>query len=420
MITDSYIDDILKEETLRLNTKDYFSKKELSCSVVENGVILPYAGEYENRTKGGVVSNDGFFFDQSGLHENHGCGYNVSNDDIIQVNKDAIYLGMFFPIWGHCITDNIKKLWFLRTQQAQDLIKNGAELVYVVMMDHKYHLPQNFIDLLRAYGVDILQIKQIKKPTRYNNIYVPDNSLYREGEMIFYTNEFKETKKIILNHIPKSDIRVYDKIYFSRTRLKNGKQDYGEKRIEDVFQYMGYKIFYPEQLTLSEQFSLLQNCTHFAATEGSTSHNSLFCKRGTKVTILRKASYINEYQFLINSMCSLNVIYVDSHLSIFVDENRVWNGPFFLYANNNLLRYADIPLIFNNFSLTSFKKYANAGYARNKEYIHLSDFYSNRLLEELNMSYFCKSIGKRMLRIFLNVCNLSIWVPMYKKFFNGK
>lgn len=415
-MVDSYIDDILKEETLRLNSIDYFSEKELSCSVVEKGVVLPYAGQYENRTKGGVVSNDGFFIDQSGLHENHGCGYSVSNEDIIQVNRNAIYLGTFFPIWGHCLTDNIKKLWFLKTQQAQNLIKNGAELVYVVMMDNKYRLPQNFIDLLRAYGVDILRITQIKKPTRYNNIYVPDNSLYRKGETIFYTKEFKETRDIILNNIPKCDIPVYDKIYFSRTHLRNGKQDFGEKRIEDVFRYLGYKIFYPEQLTLAEQVALLQNCTYFAATEGSTSHNSIFCKEGITVSIIRKGSYLNNYQPTINAMCNLNVTYIDSHLSIFADKNRVWNGPFFLYVNNNLLKFAGIPSVFNNFSMHNFKRYANLAYPKNKECMYLPEFYAQRLIDEINMVYFSKGMIKRIMRVFLSRCNLSIWVPIYKKF----
>lgn len=417
---DTYIDDILKEETLRLNSIDYHSDEVLSCHEISNGILLPYKGDMNGKTSGGVVESDGGYVDLSGLHENHGCGYSVTSNDIVKKGKNAIYLGVWFPIWGHCITDNIKKLWFLKTPEAQQLINGGADLVYIVMMNDRFKLPKSFIDLLQCLKIDISQLKQITSPTQYDSIYIPDNSLIRKGEDIFYTKEFLETRNDILANLSKCKTSTYDKIYFSRSRLKNGKQDFGEKRVEDVFRYLGFKIIYPEKKSFAEQVALLQGCSHFAATEGSTSHNSLFCKRGTKVTILRKASYINEYQFLINSMCSLNVIYVDSHLSIFVDENRVWNGPFFLYVNNNLLRYADIPLIFNNFSLASLKKYANAGYARNKEYIHLYDFYSNRLLEELNMSYFCKSIGKRMLRFFLNVCNLSIWVPMYKKFFNGK
>lgn len=414
---DSYIDDILREKILRLNSIDYFSEKELSWTIVENGLVLPYAGSTGSRTKGGVVENNGCFVDQSGLHENHGCGYDFPEKDIVQVNKDAIYLGMFFPIWGHCITDNIKKLWFLRTTRAQELIQNGADLVYVVMMDNQYNLPQNFIDLLQAYGVDTIQIKRIKEPTKYSNIYIPDNSLYRVGEKIFYTKEFNETKNIILNNIPRSSIRIYDKIYFSRTRLKNGKQDFGEKRIEDVFRYLGYKIFYPEQLTLAEQITLLQNCSHFAATEGSTSHNSIFCKPKTKVIIIRKGAYLNNYQPTINAINNFEVVYIDAHLSIFTDKNRVWNGPFFLYANNNLLRFADIPFVFNNFSMHSFKKYAKLAYPKNKECMELTDFYSQRLIEEINMCYFSKGLIKRIMHLFLSNCNLSIWLPVYKKLF---
>lgn len=410
---DSYIDDILKEETLRLNSIDYHSDEKLSCNEIPNGILLPYKGEMNGKTSGGVVDSDGIYVDLSGLHENHGCGY--TPEEILKKEKKAIYLGMWFPIWGHCITDNIKKLWFLKTPEAQKLINDGADLVYIVMMSNRFTLPQSFIDLLHCLNIEISQLKQISTPTQYNAIYIPDNSLFRKGEEIFYTKEFHETRNDILCNVPQSKNPTFDKIYFSRSRLKNGKQDFGEKRIEDVFRYLGFKIIYPEKKSFAEQVALLQGCSHFAATEGSTSHNSMFCNEGTNVTILRKAAYINEYQFLINAMCSLSVTYVDVHLSIFVDKNKIWNGPFFLYVNNNLLHYANIPLVFNNFSIPSFKHYVNAGYSRNKDCFCLTEYYSNRLLEEMNTSYFCKNWIKRILRYILSRGNLSILVPLYKK-----
>lgn len=413
---DTYIDDILKEETLRLNSIDYHSDEVLSCHEISNGILLPYKGDMNGKTSGGVVESDGGYVDLSGLHENHGCGYSVTSNGIVKKGKNAIYLGVWFPIWGHCITDNIKKLWFLKTPEAQQLINGGADLVYIVMMNDRFKLPKSFIDLLQCLKIDISQLKQITSPTQYDSIYIPDNSLIRKGEDIFYTKEFLETRNDILANLSKCKTSTYDKIFFSRSRLKNGKQDFGEKRIEDVFRYLGYKIVYPEKRTLAEQVALLQNCTHFAATEGSTSHNSLFCKSHTNVCIIRKGNYLNNYQPTINHINCLNVTYIDSHLSIFTDKNRVWNGPFFLYVNNNLLRFANIPLIFNNFSLESFKYYAQLAYPQNRTNLQITDFYSQRLIEEINMSFFSKGFFKRIAHRFLSKCNLSFWVPVIKKF----
>lgn len=410
---DSYIDDILKEETLRLNSIDYHSDEKLSCHEIPNGILLPYKGEMNGKTSGGVVESDGKYVDLSGLHENHGCGY--APEGIVKKEKKAIYLGMWFPIWGHCITDNIKKLWFLKTPEAQKLINDGADLVYIVMMSNRFTLPQSFIDLLHCLNIEISQLKQISTPTQYNAIYIPDNSLFRKGEEIFYTKEFLETRNDILCNVPQSKNPTFDKIYFSRSRLKNGKQDFGEKRIEDVFRYLGYKIIYPEKKSFAEQVALLQGCSHFAATEGSTSHNSLFCKTHTDVCLIRKGNYLNNYQPTINHINKLKVTYIDSHLSIFTDRNRVWNGPFFLYANNNLLHFANIPLVFNNFSLKSFKCYSQFAYPQNKDNLHIADFYLQRLIEEINMSFFSKGMFKRIAHSFLSKCNLVFWVPIIKK-----
>lgn len=402
---DTYIDDILKEETLRLNSVDYHSDENLSCNEIHNGILLPYKGEMNGKTSGGVVDSDGIYVDLSGLHENHGCGYSVDSKDIVRKEKNAIYLGVWFPIWGHCITDNIKKLWFLKTPEAKRLINDGADLVYIVMMNDRFTLPQSFVDLLCCLNIEITQLKQILVPTQYQSIYIPDNSLFRKGEKIFYTKEFLETRNDILANLPKCKIPTYDKIYFSRSRLKNGKQDFGEKRIEDIFRYLGYKIIYPEKKTFAEQVALLQGCSHFAATEGSTSHNSLFCKPHTEVCIIRKAGYVNDYQTTINHVNKQNVTYIDSHLSICADKNRVWNGPFFLYVNSHLCDFADLPYDCNSFSLAEFGKYVNAILPKiEKNAFEVSDFYAKKLVYEMNRTIFCKNVLKRFLhKVFFSL-----------------
>ena len=68
--------------------------------------------------------------------------------------------------------------------------------------------------------------------------------------------------------------------------------------MENVFRKKGFKVFSPEELTVKQQIALLMNCDEFASTEGSCAHNSIFCKPGTKVLILRKADYANSYQIM--------------------------------------------------------------------------------------------------------------------------
>lgn len=412
-MTNKYIDDIIIESHEKTCSINHFSNRQMGKTTICNGYILPYKGPINDKTSGGVIDSNGTYIDSSGLHENNGCGYDISKCDINTQHKTAIYLGTWFPIWGHCITDNLKKLWYLQSEECKKLLREGAELVYTIIMDDRFSLPANFYCLLEKLNINVSVIKQITGITQYDKIIIPDNSIYRVNENILYTKEFVSTIQQTRQSttLPNN----YNKVYFSRSRYKNGKFDIGEKRIEDVFKYLGYKIIYPEKLSLDKQLSILNNCSHFAATEGSISHNSIFCKEGTEVCIIRKGTYINNYQMMINQMNNLNVTYIDAHLSIFTDPQKVWDGPFFLYLNNNLLRFAGIPDIFNNFTMKSFKKYVNAAYSKHRDCIHISDYYAKRLMDEQNMAYFSKSCTKRIAHWFFSRCNLCFWVPIVKK-----
>ena len=171
-----------------MNDGKFYSKNSLSFSSIESGCILPYKETQKvGKTNGGVVDNEGRYIDNSGLHEGHGCGYDFAKEDVVRIQKSAIYLGMWFPIWGHCLTDNIKKLWFLQTEQAKALQQEGCDLVYIVMMNNKYTLTQSFIDLLGSLGIKIQDLKEIKEVTQYEKIYIPDDSTFLCNDSINYT-----------------------------------------------------------------------------------------------------------------------------------------------------------------------------------------------------------------------------------------
>lgn len=104
---------------------------------------------------------------------------------------------------------------------------------------------------------------------------------------------------------------------------------------------------------------MLQHVKSLVATEGSIAHNAVFCRPGTEVIILRKAFYTNDHQYVINQMRELNVTYIDVHLSLFTNDQPNL-GPFFLYVNDNLVRFFKNRYgmeIENTFSERRFLKY---------------------------------------------------------------
>ncbi len=257
-------------------------------------------------------------------------GKTSTNGIVATKDIDVIFVGILHNIWGHCLTDSLKKLWFLRTNECQQLIKKGSKIVYIQPKGEP--LKPYSLQLLEMAGLDVSALEPIQEDTRYKTIFVPDNSLvcYKKTNSrdwhFSYTKEFEETINLIKSKIPADDSQESLKLYFSRTRVAKSSREMGEESLERVFRKEGYQIVYPETLGLEEQFNLLAHCKEFVSTEGSISHSAIFCRPGTKVTILKKADYENGYQTVLNQIGHLDVTYVKAHRT---HNDSQWGNPMY-------------------------------------------------------------------------------------------
>lgn len=344
------------KESILINRQ---SEKKLGFTVVEKGIILPFKSQeiYDNQLRiygGGVITQSSEHISVIDIGDEV---YSYSDSEVKEEKVEVVYLGIFHPKWGHCITDNIKKIWFLFTPEFKELVvSNSIEIVYTVFGDFK--LEGSFKDLLTCLGVIPEKLKPVRDITRYQKVYIPDDSFIFENNERFYTKEFQD----LIYRIPTFKAsKIYDKVYFTRSRFDSN--DFGEKDIEIFFKKIGYKIIVPELLSFEEQVSILQHCHTFAATEGSISHNNIFCKEKSNSIIIRKSDFISNYQLTINELKKINVTYIDAHLSLF-NSVRGWEGPFFLYVNENLQRFANSKSFLNSFSITKFMKYVESSLQR--------------------------------------------------------
>ena len=134
--------------------------------------------------------------------------------------------------------------------------------------------------MLEQIGFKKENFHLITQPTRFAKVYVPDNCF----QNLRYTQEYLD----FFNRLPTlptpKNLNV-EQVYFSRTALSTRK-DFNGKVIENLFKNQGFTIIYPEKNTFLENLAILQNCKVFAATEGSISHNVLFCRKVEKIIIL--------------------------------------------------------------------------------------------------------------------------------------
>jgi capsular polysaccharide biosynthesis protein len=257
--------------------------------------------------------------------------------------KKVVYLGFLVTVFGHVFTDNLRKLWFLGTEECKDLISKGWELVYTTSWNRA--LPPYVIDIFKLAGFDITKARHITKVMGFDEVCIPDNSYVATDYGRMYCVEYESA----INNIKKSiadNSKWSEKIYFTRSKYSDGQQrDFGEKAIEKVFKRLGYSIVAPEEYSVVDQIQMVRNCKFFAATEGSVAHLCLFCNPGTNVTIINKANYLNFHQVMINEYADLNVTYIEAHHSIKVNRECPWWGPFYLCVNRNVERYVGHPIL---------------------------------------------------------------------------
>lgn len=117
-------DYLYKPETFieKIN-KNHLSNKKLNFKIIDNGTILPHKDVPGTVGFGGITDSEGNFLEESFVH--HGIkGVYTPNEKVEYIPTSVIYFGMAAPIWGHVITDNIKRAWFFYSDVYKRYFKN--------------------------------------------------------------------------------------------------------------------------------------------------------------------------------------------------------------------------------------------------------------------------------------------------------
>ena len=333
-----YKNDLMK----RYIGKDLRLNKKLGCEILRNAIVLPNDMSIITGLGwgggGGVVDSEGKFIHNSFMHPiEQDASYKPKS--IKYSDETAIYLGMFRHVWGHVLTDNIKRLWFLKSDLYKQYFK-GAKLIYIPMWD--FNMEKQDRDckrLLEIFGLDVSNLQPITEATQYKNLIMPEMSfLFYQ----YWTEEYKETITCIRDFAIKNYKPLpFKKVYFWHGGHFGGAGQIGEERIAQYFQSKGYAIIKGHEISsFDEELNVLINCESFASTTGSCAQNMIFLRDGTEVIFIPRAVF--EGGYLETQACArddLRITYIDSSLSVCAHNDFPWGGPFFYFLSKNLLKY---------------------------------------------------------------------------------
>ena len=336
--------------------ENHYSDKKLSFKVYNDAVICPLN---KIKTVCALDSNLNYIENSVPYRDKNNVLKSLENfqkSEIKYSDSNAILLGRFVGVWGHFITEDLKYLWFLKSEFFKDFSEFTP--YYYNFKPNSSHL--EFFEIL---GIDTSSIKNISVPTRFNKVLVAEECFFGEYDKIcegnvrfIFTREYLDLIENIRTYANKHKTELdNDSFYFSYSKYKSGKS-VGEPHIEKYFKKHNYKIIYTEKFSFKQQLNILVNCKNFASTIGSCSHNMIFLNDNSNVILIPRANYLTPYQVSIDKMHKLKIFYIDSSFSFLAANRNPGEGPFLYFVSRNLKKF------FNDDSETSvnfsdYKKY---------------------------------------------------------------
>ena len=367
-------------------SKNNITYNNLSYEEVKNGIIIPIKDRWIS-SYGGVVNENLDFIELSqrsfgyskhmssnSTYELKGADKSLDYNNIKYIDSKVVYLGIGFDAidYGHTVLESLNRLWYLLDKSIDDY-----KVAFITPIS------DDCIELLNLFGVKKENILVLENPTKFKCVIVPEESFH--FSKLLFNNQYK----IIMNKI-KENVKAskYDRVYFSRDRL-NRKKTLTEYPIELTFKKNGYKVFYPEKLSVYEKISIMKGCKNFAGFGGSNIIHLLFMEDNSKLIYLVKEDVeIFLYEYF--SLKNFNVYAISANNNFL--SNCFTDGPFLLGGNDYLFNFFEE----NNFKYDKekfkYKPYELADYVflwqntYNKHINHKSNF------KEISNDYISKKL----------------------------
>jgi len=256
-------------------------------------------------------------------------GPNPNNNfnNIEYINEDIVYIGPIKKSISHFYLETFCRCWFFLNEGNLNY-----KIAYTVQKgeEPKWNLVYEFLE---GIGIKRENLIEIKNPTKFKTVIVPEQACeLQKSYHPLYKALFDKLKEGV-------EPLSYKKVYFSKKYV--GKVWFNRSLnyylLDKIFKNKGYKIMYPEKMSIKETIAALKGCEEFAAQSGSNAHNALFVSDNSKVIVFNRSAHVHPHQTMIDKMRNLNTTYID----IFYPNLPVsWDlGPFGLFLTPQLEEY---------------------------------------------------------------------------------
>lgn len=308
---------------------------ENSCEIIENGYVLPLKKELNQDGigyfSGGVTNSEGLFLKASSYIRESLIGSLIDGYDFDKkiakfIDNEVMFAGMISKHFGHFLMESTNRLWYWIENKQLNL-----DLVFLKQKRQNI-LPQfwEFIDLM---GIPRNKIHIVEQITCFKKIHIPSVS---NNLTNWYSDKILLPFQYVARKVKGGGT---DKIYLSRTKFRAKTSCFGEDNIEHVFRQNGYKIIYPELLSLREQISYIKDAKEIAGVIGTAMHMELFALNPIKSIVLYRSDDPVSVQDLIHHALKADWYNISVNMNPFPISHGV--GPILLGITEKFASFCD-------------------------------------------------------------------------------
>lgn len=226
-------------------------------------------------------------------------------NDLTVIDEPILYGGQIGAHYGHFLSDHVSRMWPIFDEHFYKKIfllpRSNAEL--------NYSFVQRFLELT---GIAKGKFITPTKPTLLRRVYIPAPSLQQISTIY-------PVQKTIHEHVARNSLlsstgsnSIDAPVYLSRSKLNSANRLIkNEEALESKLSSFGYKIAYPEDLSLDDQISLFNSRHPVVGFIGSAFHSSLFTLNNEKRFCILSGENVNPRFLLIDAIKNYHSIYAN-------------------------------------------------------------------------------------------------------------
>lgn len=301
----------LRRDELRKILRLGIRSGEPEVSVVDGAIFIPsnsVAGDDQPKYAGGMVRPDGKPIDTAAMQRKGGkriagVADPIPVDPVQELDEEVVYLGLLFNHYGRVLLESLARIWYLgRVDPAVKVVFNTANAAQGGLAPW---LPE----LLSLFGIPPNRVLSLDAPTRLRRAIVPE-PLFEQfysahDEMV---RPFREAAARVASDVVPSD----QPLYLSRRRLSSRQRPaIGEAELEQILQANGFRIAYPETMSIADQVRMINAHKDIVSSLGSAAHSVLFALHHPRLHLLASREDIPANYFLCSAIADAPTTFVN-------------------------------------------------------------------------------------------------------------